>query len=183
MSTGTSPPICLLFAGWLSRCLLLLCLCLASPLVPQWPHTSILDPPSLFMLAGCGIASYPTAPTSQFCHITTSWRGCPTVVQPHNVQLAPLNKEDFVVVANVQTVGIQEFRPNFLPSNYCMPRLVACALVCVFACVPPSRPALVSHPSSFAANPPPQANAMQARFHPAAQPSEHYNAPHGDQHQ
>ena len=86
-------------------------------------------------------------------HLTTGWCGCPAVVQPHNVQCAPLNQEDFVVAAKKQTMGVQEFGPNFLPGNYCTPRFLACALVCVLDCALPSRPASMFCPSPFASNP------------------------------
>jgi hypothetical protein len=55
---STSPPGCLLFAGWLSCCILSLRLHLVSPFVPPPPHMSILDPPPSFAPAGCCVASY-----------------------------------------------------------------------------------------------------------------------------
>ena len=95
-------------AGWLWRCISLLCL-----------------------------------PFLMRRRLANGWHGCPAVVQLHNTQFASLNQEGFVVAVNVQTVGVQEFGPNVLPSNYCKLWLLACMLVCALACAPPSRPALM----------------------------------------
>ncbi len=54
-----------LFAGWLSRRLLSRCLRLASPFVAQPPLTSILDPPSLSVPAGCCVPSCRTTSASR----------------------------------------------------------------------------------------------------------------------
>ena len=62
---STSPPGCLLFAGWLSCCILSLRLHLVSPFVPPPPHMSILDPPPSFAPAGCCVASCRAASTSR----------------------------------------------------------------------------------------------------------------------
>jgi hypothetical protein len=54
-----------LFAGWFLHCLLSRCLRLASPFIAQPTLTSSLDPPSLFVLAGCCVESCSTASASQ----------------------------------------------------------------------------------------------------------------------
>jgi hypothetical protein len=62
---STSPPGCLLFAGWLSCCILSCRLHLASPFVAPPPHVSILDLLPSFALAGCCVASCSIASTSR----------------------------------------------------------------------------------------------------------------------
>ena len=62
MSAGASPPVCLSFAGWLLHRLVP---CLTSLFVTQPPHTSILDPSSLFVPAGCCVPSLRTASASR----------------------------------------------------------------------------------------------------------------------
>ncbi len=61
---STSPPSCLLFAGWLSFCILLCRLHLGSPFVVPPPHVSILYPPPSFTPAGCCVASHHAASPS-----------------------------------------------------------------------------------------------------------------------
>jgi hypothetical protein len=61
---STSPPGCLLFAGWLSCCISLHRDHLMSPFVMPPPHVSILYPPPSFALAGCHVESRCAA-----CHI------------------------------------------------------------------------------------------------------------------
>ena len=57
LSTGASPPFCIVFADWLSRRLSPCRLCFASPFLALPPHVSFLYPPPVFASAGCCVAS------------------------------------------------------------------------------------------------------------------------------
>jgi hypothetical protein len=61
---STSPPVCLLFAGWFSCCILSCRLHLASPFAGLLPHVSTLVLPPSFAPAGCCIASHGAASAS-----------------------------------------------------------------------------------------------------------------------
>jgi hypothetical protein len=81
---STSPPGCLLFAGWLLCRIFLCCLHLASSFVAPLPHMSILDPPP----SCASSASHPlvnTAPSQHAAalHCTGNSTSCSPLVH-HN---------------------------------------------------------------------------------------------------